>query len=52
VLNKKTIADITSESMRKVQGGHDSSPTCPIINTCPILYCFKTLGFQETCIPC
>lgn len=39
VLNKKTIADITSESMKKVQAGHNSKFTCPIHRTCP-LPCF------------
>jgi hypothetical protein len=48
VLNKKTIADITSESMKKVQGGHDSSPTCPIWATCPKTYCPKRCPIEES----
>ncbi len=31
VLNKKTIANLEKTELRKVQGGHDSSPTCPIL---------------------
>lgn len=34
-LNKKTIANLVNTEMKRVHGGHDSSPTCPIVTGCP-----------------
>ena len=33
-LNKKTIANLVNTEMKSVHGGHDSSPTCPIVSVC------------------
>ena len=45
VLNKKTIANVTSESMKKVQGGIPSDPFCSVAPT----ICIGVLDTDNSC---
>jgi hypothetical protein len=37
LLNKKTIANLDKTDLSKVQGGHNTKPTCPVlISVCQI----------------
>jgi hypothetical protein len=51
VLKKETIADITSESMKKIQGGDDRDPIC-FTSTCPTYttHIHTVGGFPYQCV--
>jgi hypothetical protein len=53
-LNKKTIANLSEKAMRDLNGGHDSSPTCPAYTQyapCSKIICLITEEVTCTCSP-